>query len=298
MEYMRKSLNFKWFCPSATEGRDRNDLPQMNPRKIFSTGVLACALTFFCACTSTRDDISYFQDINQIPEAAWSQTFDAFPRIKMDDELSIIINSVDMAAAASFNKTSYIQQSPLAHTASTLPNLQTYRVDAQGNIEMPVLGMLHVEGMTTQELQDQLRNTISQYIKDPIVSVNLMTFTVTVLGEVTAPGVCYFSGNRATLLEAIGQRGDLSIFGRRDNVQLIREVNGRREHHTIDLTSADCINSPYYYLQQNDVIYVSPNESKRDTSRYNNLKSYNISVISTILGAVSMLSTLAIAIWK
>jgi len=220
------------------------------------------------------------------------------PHLQPNDEFSIIVNAVDQSAAAAFNKSPYTQLNARSQQMSTVPTIQTYRVDERGNIDFPVLGTLHVQDMTTLELKDLLTTQISQYVKDPIVTVTFLSMQVVVLGEVTAPGLAYFGGDRATVLEAIGQRGDLTVYGERKNVLLIREQDNKREVHQIDLTSAEFINSPYYYLKQNDVIYVSPNTSKKDSSKYNNLKSYNISLVGTIVSCVSVLTSLAIAIWK
>jgi len=262
-------------------------------------GALLCAATLLCSCASTsHDNITYFQDALQIPEEAWNQPLNIVPRLQPNDEFAIVVSAVDQTAAAAFNKSPYTQQNSRSGQVSTVPSIQTYRVDERGDIDFPVLGTIHVKDMSTLELKDYLTAQVSQYVKDPLVTVTILSMQIVVLGEVTAPGIAYFGGNRATLLEAIGQRGDLTVYGERKNVLLIREEDGKREVHQIDLTSAKFINSPYYYLKQNDVIYVSPNTSKKDSSKYNNLKSYNISLVGTIVSCVSVLTSLAIAIWK
>lgn len=266
-------------------------------RNLLASVIFVMTMITFNAC-HTQDRITYFQDTEQIPDSIWNQQYPMAPKLQENDECSIIVSSIDQAAVASFNKSTYTQMTTQSHSVSTIPNIQTYRINEMGDIDFPVLGKLHVKGMTSMELEKYLTERISQYVKDPMVTVNLMSFSVTVLGEVASPGVTYFSGNRATLLQALGQRGDLTIYGNRTNVLLIRETDGRRESHRIDLTSADCINSPYYYLKQNDLIYVSPNYAKKSSSSYNSMKQQNLSTVSTIVSVISVITTLVVAIVK
>lgn len=269
-----------------------------NPKQNILAAILCTAL-LLCSCASAhRDDITYFQDVKQIPAEAWNQQLNIVPRLQPNDEFSIVVSAVDQSAAAAFNKSPYTQQSTRSQQLSTIPSIQTYRVDERGDIDFPVLGTIHVKDMSALELKDKLTTMISQYVKEPMVTVNFLSLQIVVLGEVNAPGIAYFDGNRATLLEALGKRGDLTVYGKRDNVMLIREQDGKRCVYNIDLTSAEFINSPYYYLQQNDVIYVSPNTSKKDSSKFNSLKSFNISLVGTIVSCVSVLTSLAIALWK
>lgn len=257
--------------------------------------VMAVVLT--CSC-STPNSITYFQDIEEIPAETWANQLEYSPRLRPTDEMAILVNAVDQAAVAAFNKPVPATFTSNSRTINSQPVVQTYVVDEQGCIDFPVLGRLKVEGMTADELRDELIAKISQYVADPIVTISMTAFSVSVLGEVMHPGVNYFGNQRATLLEALAMRGDLTLYGDRTNVLLIRENNGRREYHRLDLTKADVINSPYYYLQQNDVIYVSPNDTRRSSARYNSMKQQNLSMISTVVGVVSVLSSLAIAIWK
>lgn len=275
---------------------------KMNQKNIKSmhlfTAVSAVIALMLCSCATRKDNVTYFQDVFALDDSVWNNQHTEVVRIHKNDELSIIVNAVDPTAAAAFNKVTISRQGVGDTNLNTVPSLQTYLVNQRGEIEFPVLGTIHAQGKTALELQDELAERIKEYVKDPIVSVTILGFSVTVLGEVASPGISYLDGNRATLLDAIGRRGDLTIYGQRDNILLIRENEGKREIHKIDLTSADFIRSPYYYVQQNDVIYVMPNESKKDTSKYNSLKSYNISLVGTIVSCVSVLASLAIAIWK
>lgn len=264
-----------------------------------SLAVLALASTLLSSCVTRQNNVSYFQNIEQIPASDWSKTYNVAPRIQPNDELSIVVSALDKSAVAAFNKPGYIPMDIQAKNLNTQTTLQTYLVDQQGCIDFPILGQLQVSGLNTMEIRDLLSQKIAAYVQDPQVTVNLLSFSVSVMGEVQSPGQSNFVGNRATLLEAITMRGDLTIYGDRTNVLLIREnAAGEREYHHLDLTKADVINSPYYYLKQNDVIYVSPNEARRSSSRYNNMKQQNLSVISTVVSALSVITSLIIAFSK
>lgn len=263
----------------------------------FYLAALALMAMLACGC-STQNTITYFQDIDEVPAEAWASQLDCMPRLRPNDEMSILVNAVDQAAVAAFNKPVPATFTSNSRSINTQPVVQTYVVDEQGCIDFPMLGRIKVEGMTTDALRDELISQISKYVKDPQVNISMTAFSVSVLGEVTHPGVSYFGNQRASILEALASRGDLTLYGDRSNVLLIRENNGKREHHRIDLTSADVINSPYYYMQQNDVIYVAPNQTRRSSARYNSMKQQNLSMVSTIVSVVSVLSSLAIALWK
>lgn len=258
---------------------------------------LALAATLTCSCAS-RDEITYFQDIEQIDPAQWSNTYQSSPLLRADDEIRIFVNAIDQTAVAAFNMPFFTDVNSRDLRANTQIEVQTYRIDSKGNINYPVLGTIHVADMTAEDLRDMLTERISAYVENPIVTVSLTSLSIAVMGEVSHPGMSYFGKNRATILEALTLRGDLTVYGDRTNVLLIREKNGVREYHRLDLTSAEVINSPYYYLQQDDVIYVSPNSTRRSSARYNSMKQQNLSMISTIVSVISVLSSLAIALWK
>lgn len=259
---------------------------------------LALMATLACGCSTQTNTITYFQDIDQVPTEAWANQLEYTPRLQPTDEMAILVTAVDQAAVAAFNKPVPASFTSNSRIINAQPVIQTYVVDEQGCIDFPVLGRIKVEGMTSDDLRDELTTQISRYVENPQVTVSMTAFSVSVLGEVMHPGVSYFGKLRASVLEVLASRGDLTLYGDRSNVLLIRENNGKREHHRIDLTSADVINSPYYYMQQNDVIYVAPNQTRRSSARYNSMKQQNLSMISTIVSVISVLSSLAIAIWK
>lgn len=271
----------------------------MKTRLTIQATLLALAVASLSSCGTRKNTVTYFQDIDQIAPTEWQHVYYQEPRLQRYDQLSIIVNAVDQTAVAAFNKPAYTPFDVTSLNVNTQPQIQTYRVDANGDIDFPVLGRLHVDGMTVTELRNLLEQRIGQYATEPQVTVELRNFMVTVMGEVNNPSTSYFSTNRATVLEALSRCGDLTVYGDRTNVLLIREdAEGHREYHRLDLTSAEVINSPYYYMKQNDVIYVSPNKARRSSSHYNSMKQQNLSMVSTIVSVVSVLSTLAIAIWK
>ena len=169
-------------------------------------------------------------------------------------------------------------------------------VNKDGNIQFPVLGQLHVAGMTIHELTEMLTKEISKDVENPIVRVQLMNFRVNVLGEVKNPGQIVVTTERFSIFDALATVGDLTEYGRRENVTLIREVDGVRTYHRINLNDANVVNSPYFYLQQNDVIYVEPNKVRKDNSKYNQNNSFRIQVVSTVVSLASVISSLLIAL--
>ena len=178
-----------------------------------------------------------------------------------------------------------------------VPNLQVYTVDKNGYIYFPIVGRIRAEGMTRNELSKFIEDKIRPELKDPFVLVQFMNFKVVVLGEVKTPGQISVQTERMSILDAIGAAGDLTIYGERKNVLLMREENGKRIFHRFDLTDQSLFESPYFYLRQNDVVYVMPNKAQRNNSNYNQLAQYRISVVSTVVSAISVLASLAIALF-
>ena len=174
--------------------------------------------------------------------------------------------------------------------------LHTYLVNSHGEIDFPVLGKLQVAGLTRSELTDLMTEKISVYVKSPIITIQIRNFKVSVLGEVNKPGTVNVPNERLSVLDALGMAGDLTIYGNRSNVLLIRDNNGKKEYHRFDLTSAETLTSPYYYLQQNDVLYVEPNKARKGNAKYSQSGQFNVSLASTIISALSVLASLGIAL--
>lgn len=239
------------------------------------------------SCVS-RKKIVYFQDIEKL-----SQNSDVVkPSIafKPNDLLSITVSASDLESVRPFNV--IIESRPVVGGSSVFANNTQqpgYLVDSAGDIHFPVLGTIHVEGLTPKELNEYLISELSTYIKDPIVNIRILNFTVSVLGEVTRPGTYTVSGEKISVLEALGLANDLTIYGKRDNVLVIREENGKKSYTYLDLRNSDILDSEYYYLQQNDVVYVEPNQAQRQSSSFNRNSTVYISIASLMLSVLVLL---------
>ncbi len=230
--------------------------------ELLKTAVALLMVFQLASCVSSKK-IVYFQDVAEESPKGIFQNFEQ--TIEPDDMLSINITTADPSAAAIFNLgggVPSLSDSGVAQNSSG----STYLVNSVGEIVLPVLGTLQVAGLTTRELSNVLKTKLKDYLTKPIVVVQLTNFKVTVLGEVQSPGTIQVPGERLTIVEALSQAGDLSILGKRKNILLIRENKGERIYATIDLTSKELFESPYYYLAQNDVIYVEPRKVKINSS--------------------------------
>ncbi|MBR0038282.1 MAG: polysaccharide biosynthesis/export family protein [Bacteroidales bacterium] len=215
--------------------------------------------------------------------------------IRPDDKLTIIVNCKEPELAAPFN----MQLNQKAFTSSGNVSFsqsggtpQLFWVDPEGYIEYPTMeGKLKVAGLTRYELRDTIQNYLknSGYIQDPIVTVEFYNARYSVLGEVTRPGQYPMSSDRVTIFDAVAAAGDLTIFGERDKVRLVRDNEGKQEYHTLDLKDPEVIKSPYYYIQQNDVVYVEPNKSKASNREVSSLYTFGISIVSVLLTVTNII---------
>lgn len=239
----------------------------------------------------TKKSLTYLRDVT--PESADSINKHFVPSaeitIKPADALTIFVNALDQEAVAPYNLPTVSFNDPTTVQVKTTPMLLTYRVDEEGNIEMPVLGKLHVEGLVRAEAEELIKSALEKHVLKPMVQVNVVSAKVSVLGEVARPGTVSISNGRLTILEALAAVGDLTPYGRRDNLLISREVNGKMEFARIDLTKEDLLTSPYYYLQQNDVIYASPNGVRAINSANVSLW---LSTISTMASAATVIVTI------
>jgi polysaccharide export outer membrane protein len=210
------------------------------------------------------------------------------PKIQKGDLLEINIVAVDVEASLPFNL--FDTPSVGVSAASTNSKLLPYLVDVHGNIEMPVIGLVQVEGKTSNELKEVLKEKLKPYLKNPVINIRFKNFKVTVLGEVKTPGSFIVENERITVLEAVGLAGDLTIQGDRKSVTLIRETLGKRKLITLDLTDKNIFNSPYFYLAQNDVLYIAPNKTKMNSSAVGANTSILVSSISTLISLIAILT--------
>lgn len=261
--------------------------------------IVAASASLLSACTSTKDMLYFHQlasdgDIVQaIPDSIKNYESPIAP----DDMLAITVTSIDPNAVAMFNLPTQNFMAPGEEMIMTTPSLQTYLVDNEGYIDYPVLGRVKVGGMHRKEVAEYLKEQISKYVEDPIVNIQCTNFKVSVLGEVTKPGTYEVGSERITVLEALGLANDITIYGNRSNILLVREENGTRSFHRLDLTKPDVFTSPYYYLQRNDVVFVEPNKARQGYANYSQDKQYLVSVVSAVTSAVSVIVSLCIALF-
>lgn len=232
-------------------------------KKLSFLALMLAAITILGSCSSSKH-VAYFQNIDEISLAASRGLYDA--HIMPKDMLTITINTSDAAAAAPFNLAVSNTVGTNGQLSTGGGSLQSYLVDNNGNIDFPVVGRLHVAGLTKDQCQDLIKEKVSSYLaksENPIVTVRMASYRVTVSGEVNSPKVIPVTTEKMSIIEALAQAGDLTIYGKRDNVLLIREdATGEKHAVRLNLNDANIINSPYYYLQQNDIVYVQPNKTR------------------------------------
>ncbi len=259
--------------------------------------ILAAVVIAMTSCkTSTENTLSYFRNLRNSESGVMPQGSEYEIKIVPEDELAILVSSKVPEASVMFNQPQANYSTRGEYSAQATPRIQTYIVDKQGDIVMPVIGKLNVAGKTTREIEQMVSSRVSASVKDPFVRVELMGFNVDVLGEVKNPHRIHVGSERFTLLDAISAAGDLTEYGERSNVMVIREENGKQMYHRLNLADSNIFASPYFYLRQNDVVYVEPNQIRIDNSKYNQNNAYKLTVISTVVSAVSVIASLVIAL--
>ena len=244
--------------------------------------LLTCVIgAIMASCTSSKD-ILYFQDLEQANIKQLANAYEAV--IKKDDRLTIVVSGPDKSVIAPYNLT---LGETTTGTASPETSTLSYLVDKNGNIDFPVLGTIHVEGMTRNQLADHLKTLISKDIINPIVYVSFKNYKITILGEVKNPGTYVMDSEKVTILQALGKAGDLNLTALRE-VMLLREVNGQQTYERIDLTKSDILSSPYYYLQQNDVLYIPPSAARVTTATSTGIWSMALSGLTAALAVVAL----------
>lgn len=242
------------------------------------------------SCGSTKN-VAYFQNSDTVDLSQSQFLYDA--KIMPKDQLTITVSTTNDEAAVPFNLTVPTPQSVNSRSSYSQAMLQTYLVDNSGNITYPIIGEIHVGGLTKSEAENMIREKIKVYMaetENPIVTVKMTGYQISVIGEVARPGTFTVSREKITVLEALAQAGDLTIYGMRNNVQLIREdADGKKAIYFLNLNDANLINSPYYYLQQNDVIYVTPNKVKAQNSSVGSMTSLWFSATSILISLTSLL---------
>ena len=253
--------------------------------------ILGALLLASCA---TNKRAAYIQQVQTDIPTAIEQDYQI--RIKPLDRLTVTINSKDPELAAPFNAaSSYNSLNGLSsYSSSSNGNLQILTVDKEGKIQLPIIGEIGCDGLTRNELAKKIENTIREngMVHDPIVIIQFADVKFSVLGEVARPGQFSITKDRISLFDALAMAGDLTIYGQRENVALIREENGMRTVHYFDLKNPDILTSPYFYLQQDDVVYVTPNKYKAQAGEINQNRSFYISLVSVAVSVATLLVTI------
>lgn len=260
-------------------------------KKIFLMAMLALAL----ASCNTSKKIVYFQDIQANRPEAITEARDI--TVQPKDQISILVSSKDPQLAALFNLPRVQYRVGDNNMQNTNGDVSGYTLDTEGYIDFPVLGRLYVAGMTKSEIASYIKKRLmdENLINDPVVTVEFMNLYYSILGEVNSPGKYMITKDQITLLEAISMAGDLTIYGKRDAVFVVREEDGQRVTHWVDLRTQDLFHSPVYYLKQNDVIYVQPNKVRAGQSTINE---NSVKSVSLWISIASFLSSLGVLLFK
>lgn len=262
-------------------------------RRLNERNLWLLLLPFLLTACQSYKKVPYFQNVEVVNGVEQHEKlYDA--KIMPKDLLTIVVSCTNPELAIPFNLTVPSNAGIAVSTSSyvtTQPVLQPYLVDNDGNINFPVLGELKLGGLTKREAEQLIIDKLKPYMKEtPIVTVRMVNYKISVIGEVTRPGTFTISNEKVNLLEALAMAGDMTVYGLRDNVKLIREdANGKQQIVTLDLNNAETILSPYYWLQQNDIVYVTPNKAKARNSDVGNSTSLWFSATSILVSIVSLL---------
>lgn len=268
----------------------------LNIMKLCKILMVSASVLVLNSC-STSKRITYFQDVwpgmSELALVAPSEI-----KIMPKDKLSILVNSQDMRLTNLFNLPVVSQQVGVENSQSTSRGLSGYTVDSKGDIDFPVLGSLHVEGMTREQIAAYIKQELQSHdlIKNPVVTVEFMNLSVAVMGEVNNPGRYSIDKDNVTILDALSRAGDLTIYGKRESVLVLRMEDGKQRIYDVNLCSATnlCL-SPVYYLQQNDVVYVEPNSTR---TRQSTVNGNNVRSTSFWISLASLLTTIGVLVFK
>ncbi len=263
----------------------------MNKNKIFTLYIkyTLCFLigTLLLSSCKSAKDILYLQDLEHNKQRPVELKA---PTVQVGDILNIIVNAQNPVLAMPFNL-STVSFSGYSGGGGGMYQIQGYMVSDIGTISFPILGVLKVAGLTTSEVADKIINEIvkGNFIKDPVVNVRFGNFKISVLGEVSRPGTFKIENERVSIFDALSLAGDMTIYGRRDNVFVLREENGVRKTYEMDLRSQEVFDSPYFFLKQNDIVFVNPNKSKIQMGGIN--QNNNVGVWMGLIGTATSVTT-------
>ncbi len=252
-------------------------------KKIFNLSVL---LIIVCSCVSKKK-ITRFQ-YDEIDQLLVSNSYKTV--FKPDDLLQITISAQDIKSVAPFNLP-FVTFSATADAAVGQPIQQSYLVDSKGEIDFPILGRLKLGGLTREKAIEMIKEKLDpDYVKKPTINIRIINYKITVSGDVRLPGTYTIPNERITIAEAIGLAGDFNISAQRNNVKVIREENSQKKVYNINFLSNKTFTSPVYYLQQNDLIYVEPNNAKAQSAAFNQNTGLFVSIGSIIISLIAVLT--------
>ncbi|MFS4492243.1 polysaccharide biosynthesis/export family protein [Maribacter sp. 2308TA10-17] len=255
---------------------------KINRRFGMISSFLILSILILSSCASKKD-VVYFQNTGSFETLVDKNSFT--PKFKVDDLINIHISTLNSEASVPFNLFRG------ASEGGIVAEQVDYLIDKEGEIDFPVIGKIKVSGLSSEELRVLLREKLADYLKDPIINIRLQNFTITVLGEVRKPGTYPVNGERISILEALGLAGDLTVKGVRDNILVVRDFDGTKVSQRINLTQKEALSSPVYYLTQNDVVYVEPNQSAISASSLDNRATIAISIASVLITSSVLLLT-------
>lgn len=253
--------------------------------------MLALLLVVLMSSCVTRKELTAFRTVTAETAEEVNRTLkpQPEPRVKINDALIITVSGLDPEAVIPYNLPTVSYESPASSTVPTTSSFQYYTVDEQGYIDFPVLGKLYVVGLRQSEVINLIESKLQGQVVNPIVTMRFLNARVTVLGEVKRPGTFTLNNGRMTLLEALGVAGDLTQYANRSNVLITRENKGKVEFARLDLRSDEVFTSPYFYLQQNDVVYVEPNQARTTSNQ-------SIGLWLSMVGTVASAATVVVSV--
>lgn len=252
---------------------------------IIRFSVLSIFLVFVFSSCASRTDMAYLNDLGNLKTIDSKVDYEV--KLQKDDLLSIIVSAENPEVTYPFN----LPQIQVNYSVEgSQASIKTYLIDKEGYIDFPVLGKVKLDNLTRLEANQKLTQLISKHIKNPSVNLRILNYKVSVLGEVNKPGSFSIQSDRVTLLEVLSMAGDMTIFGKRNNVLIIRESEGRKTYARIDITKSNFVESPYYYLTQNDVIIVEPNKTKMNSSNFGPNVTTTLSVISLLTTVILLIT--------
>ena len=268
----------------------------MRFNKLMVAGALGVTLLSITSC-GTPKEIAYFQDLANRPDTMLTLQQKVIT-VKPQDKLTIVVKSKDSQLSELFNLPVQSMRIGYTNSANSSQQMSQYSIDSHGDIDFPIVGKINVGGLTREEIAAKVKSELinQNLVKDPVVTVEFGNLSYSVMGEVARPGKFAIDNDHVTILDALSQAGDLTIYGNRTNVMVLRQEEGHQKVYSFNLCSAkDVVNSPVYYLQQNDVVYVSPNETK---ARQSTVNGNNVRSTSFWISLASLATSVGVLIKK